>query len=165
MSNLEEHEAEQARITAEFEERELANGPEIKGFDKFACTGDSIEFKFEGFDVIAWIEHDWETNIDDDDSHNVDQNVTGCDDEQQKALLAARKAWIENEWFYGCLIVKLSVDDVELCRNALGGLEINYPNGSNAYLTDTAKELADEMLADARKNATRYVKALASVMT
>jgi hypothetical protein len=133
-------------------------------FDSFACTGDIIEFKHDGFDVIAWIEHDHETHIDDDDSHNVDQSVTGCDDEQQKMLLAARKAWEESEWFYGYLVVKMSIDDVELCSNALGGLEINYPKGSNGYLTDTAKELADEMTADARKNATRYVKALANAI-
>lgn len=133
-------------------------------FPKYATTGDAIRFQHDGFTVDAWIEHDYESTVDDDDSHNTDQSVTGCDDEQQKMLIAARDAWFENEWFYGCLFVRVSVGSVELAKTVLGGLEINYPNSTNAYLTDTAKELADEIKDEAHKNAIDQLKSLAQVI-
>ena len=51
-------------------------------FDKFACVHDSIKCQVDGFTIRASIQMDECSHIDD-DSHNIDQNVTGCNDEQQ----------------------------------------------------------------------------------
>ena len=117
-------------------------------FDSFVCMGDSISVDHDGFTISARIEFDDQYTIDDDDAHNVDQSVTGCDDEQQETLLKNRRAWMENEWWYGGVVLSVSKNDIMLDEHAasLWGIEINYPTSDNGYLTDVANELLSEAL-------------------
>jgi hypothetical protein len=117
-------------------------------FEEVSCFGDSITAHVAGFDVVAFLEFDTDYHINDDDCHNPDQRVTGCDDEQQKKLLAARRAWEQDKWHYCTLNLSVSKKGVMLEEYAVsvGGLEVNYPSSDNSYLTDLANELLEEAL-------------------
>lgn len=119
-------------------------------FNKYVCDGDTITTEAEGFEIIARIERDDDYHIDDDDSHNIDTNVTGCNPYQQKKLLAARKAWKNDEWFYCGVVLSVSKNGVMLDDHAasLWAIEANYPSGRNPnkYLTDVANELLPEAI-------------------
>ena len=119
-----------------------------KSFDKCACVGDALEVEIDGFEIVARIEHDEQSDIDDDDAHNVDQSVTGCDDDQQEKLLAARKAWSNDEWSYCGIVLSVEKAGILLDKYAasLWGLELNYPDTDNSYLTEVANDLIDEAL-------------------
>jgi hypothetical protein len=124
-----------------------------KPFDKYCCDGDTIELNQGSLRIVARIEHDDTHGIDDDDCHNPDQSVTGCDDEQQQKLLAARKAWEDNEWFYCGIVLSVWAGDVCVQKHAasLWCIECNYPDSDNGYLTDVANELLPEALEGAGK--------------
>jgi len=119
-------------------------------FDEHVCEGDGISVEVDGFTLTARIEHDGDCHIDDDDYHSEDQNVTGCDDEQFAELLAARKAWFDDEWFYCGVVVSVSKNSVVLDKHAasLWGIEANYPGqvAGDSYLTTVANELVEEAL-------------------
>jgi len=117
-------------------------------FDSFVCVGDSISVDHDGFTVTARIGYDDCHNIDDDDCHNVDQSVTGCSDEQNETLIANRKAWFDDEWFYGVIVLSVSKNGVMLDENAasLCGIEVNYPTRDSGYLMEVANELLSEAL-------------------
>lgn len=118
----------------------------------YCCTGDTISTTIDGFDITARIEFDPDYHIDDNDCHNPDQSVTGCDDEQQKRLLAARQAWFDNGWFYCRIVLSVSKNGVTLDDYvaSLWGIECNYPDFDNSYLTEVANELLHEALDRAR---------------
>lgn len=118
-----------------------------KGFDKYACFGDTIECEVDGYTFVARLEFDTDYRIDDDDCHNVDRSVTGCTEEQHAELLEARAAWFRDEWSYVGVVVSVSRNGVELDDHAASvwGMEMNYPGcDNNAHLTDIANELIDE---------------------
>lgn len=121
-------------------------------FGPYCCEGDSIECVVEGLRIVARIIRDTDSHIDDDDSHNVDQSVTGCDAEQQRRLLAARKAWFDDEWFYCGVELSVYLDSTPLAEFAasLWSIECNYPGSDNSYLTEVANELLPEALAVGR---------------
>ena len=120
-------------------------------FDQFVCVGDTIEIERDGFVFTATIEHDQDAQIDDDDCHNVDQSVTGCDDGQQERLLAARASWFADGWFYCCISVNASRKGIDLGAVAsLCSIEANYPGSDNAYLTEVALALVAEGMGTAR---------------
>lgn len=100
-----------------------------RGFDRYACIGDTIECEHSGFRIVARLEFDEDRNIDDDDCHNVDTDVTGCNAEQQAALLEARRAWFANEWHYVGVVLSVWRVGVMLDGHAasLWGIECNYP--------------------------------------
>ena len=119
-------------------------------FDAYVCVGDSITCSVDGVDYTARIEFDLDYQIDDDDCHNPDQSVTGCNDEQFARLLDARKAWHDNEWFYCAVIISaakngITLDDYAAC---LGGIECNYPGfeGDNSYLLEVANDMLPEAI-------------------
>jgi hypothetical protein len=62
-------------------------------FGKYASEGDTISAQHGGYTFTAQLKQDLFYGIDDDDCHNTDQAVTGCDDEQQTRLLHARKEY------------------------------------------------------------------------
>jgi hypothetical protein len=132
-------------------------------FDRYACTGDTITGTLNGYDLTARIEHDQDASIDDDDNHNTDQAVTGCDDDEQEKLLEARRAWENNEWFYCRVVVSVSRNGVLIDDHAAGlwGIECNYPGSDNAYLLTVANELAEEAVGHAEKERARIAAALA----
>lgn len=116
-----------------------------ESFRSYACVGDSITVDILGITFIATIHHDPIYDIDDDDSHNVDQSVTGCDDAQQAKLLEAREAYKHDDWSYCGIMLSSRVGDME--NNNIGslwGIELNYPGSDNAHLTTVANELLDE---------------------
>lgn len=116
-------------------------------FEKYVCNGDSITLKSNGITFEARIEHDSDSNIDDDDIHNIDQLVTGCNEEQQERLLAAREAWSKNEWFYCGIVLTATIDGIELnSTESLWAIEANYPNSENNYLNEVANDLIAEIM-------------------
>jgi hypothetical protein len=117
-------------------------------FNSYVCDGDSVEGLHSGFRFVATIRHDGTTTLDDDDSHNTDTNVTGCNPEQQAKLIAAREAWARDEWFYCGVVLSVYVGETLLAHPAasLWGIEANYPGSDNAYLQEIANELAEEAL-------------------
>lgn len=123
-------------------------------FDDYVMVGDRIYAEIDGFSIAARIEYDQDLRIDDDDSHNADQSVTGCNEEQQAKLLKARDAWVKDEWFYCGVILSVCKNGVSLDKHAasLWGIEANYPKDCsstdrpNGYLMEVANELLDEAL-------------------
>jgi hypothetical protein len=117
-------------------------------FDTYAIAGDHISVEASGFTITATIIYDQDARIDDDDTHNTDPSVTGCNKKQQKRLLAARKAWFNDEWFYCGIVLEVSKGDVTFCEHAasLWGIECNYPGTDNSYLTEVANELLPEAI-------------------
>jgi hypothetical protein len=117
-------------------------------FGPYCCEGDSIECVVSGLNVVARIVRDSDSHIDDDDSHNIDQSVTGCDDEPQRKLLAARKPWFADEWFYCGIELSVYIGSTPLAKYAasLWSIECNYPGSDNGYLTEVANELLPDAL-------------------
>lgn len=116
----------------------------IRSFDDFACEGNKIICTIDGITFQARIAHDPHSSIDDDDSHNIDQSVTGCDTEQQAKLLAAREAWKQGDWFYCGVIISARHNATGAFWDhleSLWGIKANYPGGDNSYLNEVANEL------------------------
>ena len=61
--------------------------------------------------------------------------------------------WLNDEWFYGGLIVSAEYKDIPLSDNlaALWGLECNFIENDNSYLTEVAYELLEEAREEAKK--------------
>ena len=117
-------------------------------FDSFVCENDSIQAEVDGVVYRAKIVFDTDLHIDDDDSHNVDQAITGCNDKQQAKLIAARKAWFSNEWVYCGVVISAIKAGIVIDRNAasLWGIEANYPGSDNSYLSEVANGLLTEAI-------------------
>ena len=132
-------------------------------FDSYACPCDTITGALAGYDLTARIERDDVAHVDDDDTHNPNQSVTGCTDDQQKKLLAARRAWFDGQWFYCGIVLSVSRNGVLIDNQAasLWGIECNYPGSDNTYLLDAANELVAEAVARANTELARMVAALA----
>ena len=122
-------------------------------FDKYACEGDTIEGVVDEFRFVATIIRDTDSHIDDDDCHNEDQSVTGCDDAQFAKLLAARKAWFDDDWFYCGIVLTVWKGEVKLTDHAasLWGIECNYPDSDNSHLSEGANELLGEAVDEAKR--------------
>lgn len=60
----------------------------------------------------------------------------------------AMKAWCDNEWFWCGIVLSVSRAEIELDNHAasLWGIECNYPDSDNEYLTDVANELLPEAI-------------------
>jgi hypothetical protein len=117
-----------------------------QSFEQFSCFDDSIEAEIDGFDIVARLEFDGFTTLDEDNFHNPNQN--NCGEEEQKKLLAARRAWERDEWHYANIVLSVARQGVMLDERAasLGGVEMNYPTSDNSYLTEAANELIDDAL-------------------
>jgi len=131
-------------------------------FDKYVCEGDTITAEVDGIVYTAQIEYDLGSHIDDDDCHNTDQAVTGCNDEQQERLLAARQAWFEDEWFYCGVVIRATKNGIVIDKHAasLWSIEANYPDSDNSYLSEVANELLPEAIEQARQSLARTIKQL-----
>lgn len=84
--------------------------------------------------------------------------------EAQAKAEALMEGWRKGAWFYCGIVLSVSLDGVELAPHAasLFGLEANYPETDNSYLTEVAGDLLPEALAAARAVLDRLV-ALAPV--
>jgi len=114
-------------------------------FNKYAVDNDTISVDVEGFTVTATLRHDSESHIDDDDCHNIDQSVTGCNDKQQAKLLKARREWELCNWFYCGIVMSVSRNGIMLDdhTDSLWRIECNYPDSDNSYLTEAANDMID----------------------
>jgi hypothetical protein len=138
-----------------------------KGFDRYACDGDRITCEAEGFDVTATIEYDQDHKIDDDDCHPAEYSVEvfGEDTPENRAhfekALAARKAWLADEWHYVGIVLRVAKRGITLDRHAasLWGIEVNYPGGDNSYLLEVANELLPEALEVAKEKLAKLCEA------
>lgn len=135
-------------------------------FDSYVCIGDSITCTVDGYTVTARIAHDetpdapderqdgfWPSLYKDDAGFIGAGN--GWRDRFDKAQQQAERimaAWKNDEWFYCGVILSVAVEGITLDRFAasLWGIEANYPDSDNAYLTEVANELLAEALETAK---------------
>lgn len=124
------------------------NAPKFeKGFAAFVCEGDSISVNVGEITYTARIVRDQYSHIDDDDYHNPDQAISGCPNEDYDKLLAARKAWFEDEWFCGGIIIDAERNGWKKEHLAsLWRIECNYPGSDNGHLLEIANELLEEVI-------------------
>jgi len=64
------------------------------------------------------------------------------------------KAWCNDEWRYVGVVLSVSKNGVSVNEHAasLWGIEANYPDSDNSYLTDVANELLGEALEVAKNS-------------
>ena len=140
-------------------------------FDDYVCIGDSITCTVDGYTVTARIAHDetpdapderqdgfWPSLYPDDAGFIGAGN--GWRDRFDTAQARAEKvmaAWKNDDWFYCGLILAVTIGDLELTDHAasLWGIEANYPDSDNAYLTEVANELLSEALEAAKAERVR----------
>lgn len=141
-----------------------------KDFPAFACDGDTIRCTVEGFDCIAFVERDDNSDAPDQRQDgfwpSLDPSDAGYIGSKSKSSLrrhmkrakAIMDAWRNDEWDYCGVCVVVERNGVCLTGkygNALWGIERNYPSShSNAYLRATANELLDEALEQAKAKLT-----------
>lgn len=114
-------------------------------FDTYVCEGDSISCEVGGFTVTALLIYDHDTS-----AHEYDEDGWCFDTndpeygERNKEII---EAFDNGDWGYYLVILSVSVDDLTLDDHAavLGGVEGNFPNTDNSYLTDVANELLAEI--------------------
>jgi hypothetical protein len=137
-----------------------------KGFNKYACDGDSITCTVEGFDCTATIYHDdcgdRPDERDDGFWPSLDPKSAGYIGEKSKSTLARQTAkakevmaaWERDEWWYVGVAVTVSKNDIQLTGrfdHACWGVDCNYPGSDNSYLMDIANEELGSALAAARE--------------
>lgn len=115
-------------------------------FPAYACQGDRIEWTAEGFDIVARLEYDTDSNPEDVECYSPE-------DVQR---------WKNDDWFYVGVVLSVSRNGVELSDHAasLWGVDCNFSDTSNAYLSEVAQELEAEAIANARREVVRIREAL-----
>jgi hypothetical protein len=70
-------------------------------------------------------------------------------DAAQARAEAVMQAWRKDEWFYCGIVLSAAFEGIVLESHAasLWGIEANYPDSDNAYLSEVANELLPEALA------------------
>ncbi|GLQ19503.1 hypothetical protein ACFFUB_13840 [Algimonas porphyrae] len=137
----------------------------LETFDGFVCEGDTIAAQVDGYTVTARVVRDdtpdapdqrqdgfWPT-LDPQDAGFIGAGKTDADLKTAKATAkAVMDAWEADEWFYCGIVVCVSRASVTLDDHAasLWGIEANYPDNDNAYLTEVARGLVPEALDAAR---------------
>lgn len=135
-------------------------------FQTYVCLGDSICVDIGDYTVTARLAHDdtMDKPYERDCGFwpSLDPNAAGFIsagngwrkrfDEQQAKAESVMAAWKNDDWFYCGIILSVTVGETELTDHAvsLWGMEANYPDSDNAYLTQVAIELLSEAL-DAAK--------------
>lgn len=106
-------------------------------FSDYVIIGDSVEYTPEnnnprGFTIRATINEDYDSSPSDYDCYTEEEI----------------KQWERDNWFYCGVILSVYKAGVCLTNNAasLWGLECNFPNASNSYISDIVKELETEAL-------------------
>ena len=135
-------------------------------FDAYVCIGDTITCTVDGYTVTARISHDETTDAPDKRQDGFWPSLypndagfigagNGWRDRFDKAQAMAERvmaAWKSDEWYYCGVILSVSINGITLHRFAasLWGIEANYPDSDNAYLTEVANELLSEALETAK---------------
>ena len=115
-------------------------------FPAYACQGDRIEWTAEGFDIVARLEYNTDSNPEDVECYSPEDV----------------ERWRSDEWFYVGVVLSVSRNGVELSDHAasLWGVDCNFSDTSNAYLSEVAQELEAEALETARAEMARIREAL-----
>ena len=140
-------------------------------FDDFVCEGDSITCEVDGYTITARISHDDTPDAPDERQDGFwpslypnDAGFIGAGngwrdrfDNAQARAEAVMAAWKNDEWYYCGVILSVAIDGITLDDHAasLWGIEANYPNSDNAYLTEVANELLSEALETAKAERAR----------
>ena len=126
-----------------------ANKVKFPQFSSHVCVGDTIKWEKDGFDFAARIAYDEDTSINDFDCYTE----------------KAKKAWLDDDWFFVGVILSVSKNDVELSDHAasLWGIDCNFPSrrkNPNYYLSEVAQDLESEALEEAHRMQNKIVAAL-----
>lgn len=147
----------------------------LERFQTFVCEGDRIDTEVDGFLITAQI-------VRDDCGDAPDQRQDGFwpslykdapgfigsgnnwrerFDAAQARAEDVMRAWREDEWFYCGIVLSISFEGVVLDDHAasLWGVEANYPDSDNRYLTETAEELLPDALTTGRASVARICAA------
>lgn len=106
---------------------------ELTKFDNFAICSDTVQGIQGDFTVTVLLDHDPDVTPDHFDCHSETD----------------KQRWRDDEWFYGLLRAKVSVDVagqsvlLDDCAAVLGGVEVNIGD-DNSHLDEHAEELARE---------------------
>ena len=140
-------------------------------FDDYVCIGDTITCEVDGYTITARIAHDETPDAPDqrqdgfwpslymDDAGFIGSG-NGFRDRFAKAQAKAERvmaAWKNDEWYYCGVILSVALEGITLDDHAasLWGIEANYPDSDNAYLSETANELLPEALEAAKAERAR----------
>jgi len=131
-------------------------------FESFVCEGDSLTCEAAGFEMTARIVRDDCTDAPNERQDGFWPSLykdapgfigAGPNHRERFAQAQARaeavmEAWRKDKWFYCGIVLSVAFEGVELDSHAasLWGIEANYPDSDNAYLTDVANELLPEAL-------------------
>jgi hypothetical protein len=131
-------------------------------FQSFVCEGDSLTCEVTGFEIVARIVSDdcpdapderqdgfWPSLYKDAPGFiGPGNNFRERFAQAQARAEAVMEAWRKDEWFYCGIVLSVSFEGVVLDDHAasLWGIEANYPDSDNSYLTDVANELLPEAL-------------------
>ena len=131
-------------------------------FQTFVCDGDSISCEIAGFEIIARIVCDDCPDAPDERQDgfwpSLYKDAPGFIGpgpyhrqrfaEAQAKAEAVMEAWRKDEWFYCGIVLSVALEGITLDAHAasLWGVEANYPDSDNAYLTEVAQELLPEAL-------------------
>ena len=145
-------------------------------FDGFVCLGDSITCEVGVYTVTARIAHDdtpdrpdqrqdgfWPSLYKDDAGFiGAGNGFRARFDKAQAKAQAIMDAWKNDEWFYCGIILSVKIEDVELTDHAasLWGIEANYPDSQNEYLSEVANELLGQAMLAAKFERERQAKIL-----
>lgn len=145
-------------------------------FQSYVCEGDSITCEVDGFTLTARI-------VRDDCGDAPDQRQNGFwpslykdaagfigagpnwrdrFDAAQARAEAVMAAWKADDWFYCSIVLSAQFEGIELTDHAasLWGIEANYPDSDNAYLTEVAGELIADALDAAKAERARLCAVL-----
>ena len=132
-------------------------------FNRYVCVGDCIETKPDGRGIYfrARIEFDDSTDAPDERQDgfwpNTNPESAGYvepENYQAESEKAHRvmKAWKNDEWFYCGVVISVHGEfaGCDICFDkhaaSLWGIEANYPDSDNSYLTEVANELLGEAM-------------------
>jgi len=140
-------------------------------FDSYVCIGDTITCTVDGYTVTARISHDETLDAPDErqdgfwpslypDDAGFIGSGNGWRDRFDAAQARAEKVmatWKNDEWYYCGVILYVAIEGITLDRfvASLWGIEANYPDSDNAYLTEVANELLPEAIAEAKAERAR----------
>lgn len=135
-------------------------------FDSYVCIGDTITCTVDGYTVTARIAHDETPDPPDERQDGFWPSLypnnagfigagNGWRDRFDTAQAKAERvmaAWKNDEWFYCGVILSVAIDGLVLTDHAasLWGIEANYPDSDNAYLSEVANELLSEAITEAK---------------
>lgn len=137
-------------------------------FDKYTCVGDWIETEPDGRGIYFRARIGFDHNSGPPDEHsdgfwpNTNPESAGYvlpENYQVESEKAHRvmQAWKDDEWFYCGIVISVHGEfagcDITFNKHAasLWGIECNYPNSDNSYLTEVANELLGEAMDAADK--------------